>query len=228
MLVRQVRLLTAVSRAVVVVGPSASSERLGTVIRSLAPTDVSVIPDQLPGRGPLGGIYTGLLHTRTEFSLFLGCDLPFMEDRFLRYLSERAIACGADATVPESVEHRLQPLAAVYRRRALGATRPAARDNTGLTLCTPSSYNSPLFRLSLPGPMVCSSWSSSLTGARCGQPSTRARWPGRWAAHCPRWSPGSRANSRWRAPRPDTQPWHRSRCAKAGPPQGAGPALLRA
>jgi len=123
MLVRQVRLLTAVSRAVVVVGPSASSERLGTVIRSLAPTDVSVIPDQLPGRGPLGGIYTGLLHTRTEFSLFLGCDLPFMEDRFLRYLSERAIACGADATVPESVEHRLQPLAAVYRRRALGAVR---------------------------------------------------------------------------------------------------------
>ena len=37
--------------------------------------------------------------------------------------AERAIACGADATVPESVEHRLQPLAAVYRRRALGAVR---------------------------------------------------------------------------------------------------------
>lgn len=79
---RQVRLLEAVCRSVAVIGPAGS----------LAGLEVPVIPDELPGHGPLGGIYTGLRYTRTELNLFLGCDMPFMEARFLRYLCARALA----------------------------------------------------------------------------------------------------------------------------------------
>jgi len=46
-----------------------------------------------------------------------------MDTRFLRYLAAKALACGADVTVPESRDGKLQPLAAVYRRRARAAVK---------------------------------------------------------------------------------------------------------
>ena len=118
---RQVRLLEAVCRSAAVIGPAGS-------LRGL---DVPVIPDELPGHGPLGGIYTGLRHARTELNLFLGCDMPFMEARFLHYLCARALAARPDVAIPETPHHGLQPLSAVYTRRALAAVRAslASGDN---------------------------------------------------------------------------------------------------
>jgi molybdopterin-guanine dinucleotide biosynthesis protein A len=113
LLERQVRLLRGMCRSVAVVGAPPGLPALG----------VPVWADELPGRGPLGGIYTGLKHSRTEYNLFLGCDLPFMEVRFLQFLARFAIAEHADVTVPQTRDRHLQPLAAVYRRRALGAIR---------------------------------------------------------------------------------------------------------
>jgi molybdenum cofactor guanylyltransferase len=113
MLARQVRLLGAVARTVEVLGPPEGPAEAG----------IRVIPDERPGLGPLGGIVTALVHTRTEYNLFVGCDLPFLEVRFLRYLSAQALASEADATVPESPRHQLHPACAVYRRRALKAAR---------------------------------------------------------------------------------------------------------
>lgn len=123
MLARQVHLLAAVSRTVAVIGPAGGSGALARTVLALTPPGTSVIPDALAGRGPLVGIDTGLRHTRTEFNLFLGCDLPFMGARFLRYLCDRALGSRADVTVPESPGHGLQPLVAVYRRRAIPAIR---------------------------------------------------------------------------------------------------------
>lgn len=110
---RQVRTLRAVCDGVVVIG---SPERYSGLAGP-------VIPDDLIGGGPLRGIYTGLRHTRTEFNLFLGCDLPFMQARFLRVLAARALEDGADVTVPQTLDGCLQTLCAVYRRHALGAIR---------------------------------------------------------------------------------------------------------
>ncbi len=110
---RQVRLLRRVCRWVAVLGLQASFEQLG----------VAVVPDEVAGRGPLGGLYTGLLRTRTEFNLFLGCDLPFVDARFLHFLCRRALAGRAEAIVPTSPDGRLQPLCAIYRRRSLGKVR---------------------------------------------------------------------------------------------------------
>ncbi len=113
MLERQIRLLHFVCRSVAVLGPPEEFSGIA----------VPVFADEFAGRGPLAGLYTGLLHTRTEYNFFLGCDLPFMNARFLRYLCENALESGADVTVPQSREHGFHPLCAVYRRRALWAIR---------------------------------------------------------------------------------------------------------
>jgi len=111
MLERQVRLLRAVCRSVAVVGPPEVYPGL----------EIPTFPDEVPGRGPLGGIYSALHRTRTEYNLFLGCDLPFMQERFLRWLAGKALQHHADATVPKTREG--QPLCAVYRRQALAGIR---------------------------------------------------------------------------------------------------------
>lgn len=113
MLQRQLRLLRSVCRSVAVLGPPEE-------YRGLA---MPVFADEFAGRGPLAGLYTGLLHTRTEYNLFLSCDLPFMTVRFLGFLCERALQSEAEVTVPESPVGAFHPLCAVYRRRALRAIR---------------------------------------------------------------------------------------------------------
>ena len=114
MLVRQIRLLRKVARRVVVVGGLPGY---------LDDFNVPQTPDAFAGRGPLAGLYTALLESRTEFNLALGCDLPFVNRRLLVFLAARAIASGSDVTVPRSRDGRLQPLCAVYHRRALYAIR---------------------------------------------------------------------------------------------------------
>ncbi len=113
LIARQLRLLRGVCRSVAVLGPTEWFTGL----------DVAVLPDELPGRGPLGGLYTGLKRTRTEFNLLLGCDLPFVDPRFLDFLCRRALALRADVTVPESHDRGAQPLCGLYRRRAWKAVR---------------------------------------------------------------------------------------------------------
>lgn len=113
MVERQIRLLRRVASFVAVLGAP----------EDFADLEVPVIPDEIPGRGPLGGIYTGLLHSRREFNVFLSCDLPFMDARFLAYLARRAFTSEADITIPRTLGYGFQSLVAVYRRRSLWAIR---------------------------------------------------------------------------------------------------------
>jgi molybdenum cofactor guanylyltransferase len=123
MLDRQVRLLRSVSRSVAVVAAGASGSGSGNAKVEGVSVDAPLIGDVIPARGPLGGIYSGLRWTRTEFNLFLACDLPFVNARLLRLIVERALAGRADVTIPECREGEYQPLCAVYRRRARNAIR---------------------------------------------------------------------------------------------------------
>jgi len=106
---RQVRLLRALCRNVAIVGPLDRFAAAGT----------QVYEDEIPGQGPLGGIQAGLRQARTEFSLFLACDMPCMEERFLRYLCRQAFCSPALTTLAPPSDRGRYPLCAVLRRRAL-------------------------------------------------------------------------------------------------------------
>ena len=79
---------------------------------------VSDLKDRWPGEGPLGGIITALIATAesggAEWSLIVGCDMPFLTREWLSYLVERALASPAEVVVPRSA-NGLEPLCACWR-----------------------------------------------------------------------------------------------------------------
>ena len=82
--------------------------------------NVPVVTDLMPGRGALGGIYTGLSMSRTHQSLFVACDLPFISADLLRLLIDQAD--GYDVVLPRSAGG-YEPLCAVYTRDCLDPIR---------------------------------------------------------------------------------------------------------
>jgi molybdopterin-guanine dinucleotide biosynthesis protein A len=77
---------------------------------------VEVTSDALDIRGPLTGIYSGLLRSTDEYNFVAACDMPFLNPRLILYMRE--IAAGQDAVVP-TFNGFLEPLHAIYRRGLL-------------------------------------------------------------------------------------------------------------
>ncbi len=76
-----------------------------------APKGVVVIPDAVQGAGPLGGILSGLLRTRTGI-LVLACDLPWVRQSTLRALARKGQA--TNKTVAVRSPRGWEPLVAYY------------------------------------------------------------------------------------------------------------------
>lgn len=104
---------------------------------------VRVVSDVYPGKGSLGGIFSGLSAARAEYALAVACDLPFLNDALLRYLISLApqndiviprahapMGKAKDATRFEQLavkESGLQATHAVYSKRCLEPMRARLR-----------------------------------------------------------------------------------------------------
>jgi len=75
-----------------------------------------VVTDIYPGKGALGGIYTGLAESNSTYNLVVACDMPFLNQALLRYMV--GLSAGFDLVVPRLGE-LVEPLHAVYARRCL-------------------------------------------------------------------------------------------------------------
>ncbi len=81
------------------------------------PPGVKRVADIYPGKGALGGIYSGLRASPSPRSLVVACDMPFLNLALLRHLME--LAPSFDVVIPR-VNGQLQPLHAVYSQNCLG------------------------------------------------------------------------------------------------------------
>ena len=72
--------------------------------------------DIYPGKGPLGGIYSGLKASDSFYNLVVACDMPFLNRDLLLYMVEAAI--GFDLVVPR-LGNLIEPLHAVYTKDCL-------------------------------------------------------------------------------------------------------------
>ena len=95
-----------------------------------------LVGDVHPGKGALGGIYSGLLAASHFHSLVVACDMPFLNLHLLRYMA--LLAPGYDVVLPRlaartfsshralgqgavtAKEGHLHPLHAIYSKRCLG------------------------------------------------------------------------------------------------------------
>jgi len=101
---------------VIVIGPG-SQEYLSL--------GISNAPDLLPGRGPLGGLYTALFKAAYPVVVVVACDMPFVNADLLAHQRDILLSDNMDVVVPSSGKG-LEPLHAIYRRdTCLPAVREA-------------------------------------------------------------------------------------------------------
>ncbi len=75
-----------------------------------------VVADIYPGKGSLGGIYTGLSTSDSFHNLVIACDMPFLNQALLGYMIQLSV--NFDLVVPK-IDDRVEPLHAVYSKSCL-------------------------------------------------------------------------------------------------------------
>jgi molybdopterin-guanine dinucleotide biosynthesis protein A len=83
------------------------------------PTSLHIAEDDFESRGPLGGIYSGLMATAAGHGLVVACDMPLLSRRLLEEMLRRSGAC--DVVMP--VLAYPEPLHAVYGRACIAPIR---------------------------------------------------------------------------------------------------------
>jgi molybdopterin-guanine dinucleotide biosynthesis protein A len=80
--------------------------------------ELTVVRDEFPDHGSLGGIYTAILRSPHDRTLVVACDMPFLK----RPLLEHMAGLDADLVIPRTIRG-YEPLCAVYTRTCLASIR---------------------------------------------------------------------------------------------------------
>jgi molybdenum cofactor guanylyltransferase len=84
------------------------------------------IEDEMKDKGPLGGIFTGLVHSSTQKNLVVGCDMPFLSERIL---SELINKCSDEDVLLTEHLGLAEPLCSIYDRSCITHIRPLLEQN---------------------------------------------------------------------------------------------------
>ena len=78
--------------------------------------EARLVGDIYPGKGALGGIYSGLRAAANAYSLVVACDMPFLDLNLLRYMI--ILAREHDVVIPR-IGGLPEPLHAIYSKSCL-------------------------------------------------------------------------------------------------------------
>jgi len=81
---------------------------------------VRIVEDAVSEKGPLGGIYTGLSASQSEYNFICGCDMPFLNVDLLRFMVSETD--DNDIIIPV-IKGFVEPLHAIYSKRCLPAIK---------------------------------------------------------------------------------------------------------
>ena len=73
------------------------------------------VKDIIADKGPLGGIYTALVHSETEMNLILSCDIPLISTEILLEQIEKH-GTNFDVSVFKDID-RMHPLIEMYSKK---------------------------------------------------------------------------------------------------------------
>ncbi len=78
--------------------------------------EATLVSDVYPGKGALGGIYSGVMRASNSYSLVVACDMPFLNLSLLRYM--QTLAVSYDVVIPR-IGHLREALHAIYAKDCL-------------------------------------------------------------------------------------------------------------
>lgn len=88
--------------------------------------DVQIESDIFPGKGSLGGLYTGLVKSSNPYNFVCACDMPFISKDVIHILLKEIN--NEDAVVPKINGH-FEPLSAVYSKTCIDIIRTSIETN---------------------------------------------------------------------------------------------------
>ena len=91
------------------------------------------IKDIIIDKGPIGGIYSALVHSKTEMNLILSCDIPLISTKILQQLIEKHNS-SFDVSVFEDT-NRIHPLIGIYSKNILAVLKKAIDANELKMMC---------------------------------------------------------------------------------------------
>jgi molybdopterin-guanine dinucleotide biosynthesis protein A len=80
--------------------------------------DVKLTKDLIPDTGPLGGLYSGLILSLSDYNFVIACDMPFIDPAIILHLQNYSYSGSYDVIVPE-FNGFIEPLFAFYSRKCI-------------------------------------------------------------------------------------------------------------
>ena len=88
---------------------------------------IPVYSDIIKDKGPVGGIYTGLYHSKTELNFCISCDVPMISSDFIFWLLNRS--GNAFITLP-MYKDKVHQMIGVYSKQVLSNFQGECRKRT--------------------------------------------------------------------------------------------------
>ena len=89
----------------------------GETIPCSSAVRIKTVADIYPGKGPLVGIYSGLIASSSSRAIVVSCDTPFLSAGLLEYMTQ---TCSTFDVVVPRIKNKLEPLCAVYSKNCSG------------------------------------------------------------------------------------------------------------
>ncbi|MDP3731827.1 MAG: molybdenum cofactor guanylyltransferase, partial [Candidatus Omnitrophota bacterium] len=113
---RQIELLKKIFKKIIIVTNSLPKYR--------GYKGIKIISDLIPHRGPLGGIYSGLMASSSFYNFTLACDMPFINQALIRYIIRNRD--NYDIVIPK-IDKKYHPLFGVYSKNCIPVIEKALR-----------------------------------------------------------------------------------------------------
>jgi molybdopterin-guanine dinucleotide biosynthesis protein A len=98
----------------------------GEAVPCSSAVKIKTVADIYPGKGPLAGIYSGLIASSSSRAIVVGCDTPFLSVGLLEYMTQ--ICSTFDVVVPR-IKKKVEPLCAVYSKTCLAPIQELLEQN---------------------------------------------------------------------------------------------------
>lgn len=89
------------------------------IVKTLKPVFKNIIivsKDVIPNCGPLSGIFTGLLYSKTKYNFIFAADMPFLNKKIIKKMIEKIN--GYDIIIPKT-NYGYEPLHAIYSKACI-------------------------------------------------------------------------------------------------------------